>query len=572
MLVNGQPAEQDEGALLTQLSSINSSFPDYVSVKPQYIPPQDAIDSYTNASYYEQKKLYTKALKQFQEVEKTIPKNEPNNPLLPNIYSHIGAIQQSLGKHKDAIVSFQQQLSQSMKDKDNYQAEIAGKNLANAHKSNGTLGKYEKEMLGALNNSLQNNDQHKELEARLALGAINRVQGNHKSALEQYAIAYDLQQGPVDYEATRVEQHEYGVSDKKIGTDNIQQCVAVILHDPVTKMAALAHVDKFTDASSLAEVVKKFPEGTKLDAYLVGGRDRSDEHKSVSDDNIKRVVGELQKHTAIDIKSADIGDKGAPSGIVFDPQTGELKHAVPGKLDNTTPARKAVLSLPSEELLSLKSTPLNFAFDLTKSDEMKGPTFTDRDKETLVRKYLDTPKVVGANETWNANVMYDPLAKVVEKIKQENPEIVKSAMIGHIEHKLSQNPPISPKRKDALLKDVEKSLNNPNKTLLGVGQESDKKLYELTKPNSFQQLRTTIKTGLSSSLEAVKNVFNRKKTPKVQDIQSNITNLDTQSKANDLKHNLSKTQTIEGQFHVTGPDRTPPVQHNHHKVSKSMGK
>lgn len=34
----------------------------------------------------------------------------------------------------------------------------------------------------------------------------------------------------------RLGQHKVGFSDKeKIGTDNIQQCVAVILHDPLTK-------------------------------------------------------------------------------------------------------------------------------------------------------------------------------------------------------------------------------------------------------------------------------------------------------------------------------------------------
>ncbi|WP_316355267.1 hypothetical protein [Candidatus Trichorickettsia mobilis] len=146
---------------------------------------------------------------------------------------------------------------------------------------------------------------------------MNRARGNHKEALEHYAVGYDLQQGKVDYTADRVEQHEVGFSDKKIGTDNIQQCVAVILHDPITKKTALAHVDKFTDTTSLANVVANFPEGTKLDAYLVGGRDRSPQSKAVSDDNIARVTGELSKHATVNIKSADIGDKGAPSGIVF---------------------------------------------------------------------------------------------------------------------------------------------------------------------------------------------------------------------------------------------------------------
>ncbi len=74
-----------------------------------------------------------------------------------------------------------------------------------------------------------------------------------------------------------MEQHKVGFADKeKIGTDNIQQCVTVILHDPLTKKTALAHVDRFTDASSLThDVISNFPPNTKLEAYLVGGRDRS---------------------------------------------------------------------------------------------------------------------------------------------------------------------------------------------------------------------------------------------------------------------------------------------------------
>lgn len=52
--------------------------------------------------------------------------------------------------------------------------------------------------------------------------------------------------------------NNFGFSDKeKIGTDNIQQCVAVILHDPLTKKTALAHVDRFTDASSLTHECNK---------------------------------------------------------------------------------------------------------------------------------------------------------------------------------------------------------------------------------------------------------------------------------------------------------------------------
>lgn len=38
--------------------------------------------------------------------------------------------------------------------------------------------------------------------------------------------------------------------------------------------------------------------------------------------NIRKVTQELNNHSNVNIKSADIEDKGAPSGIIFDPITG----------------------------------------------------------------------------------------------------------------------------------------------------------------------------------------------------------------------------------------------------------
>ncbi len=187
-----------------------------------------------------------------------------------------------------------------------------------------------------------------------------------------------------------------------------------------------------TDPKSLAPVVENFPQGTKLNAYLVGGRDRSSpQYKSVSDTNIARVLEQLEKYPTVDIKSADIGDKGAPSGIVFDPETAELKHAIPGKHHETTDSRKLLHNI------NLKPN-LNFAFDLTKSQEIKGPEFSDSDKKMYVAHYLDIPKTgVEGNEAWNANICYDPLSKVVEKIREENPQIVETVIKDELDYKLN---------------------------------------------------------------------------------------------------------------------------------------
>ena len=514
MLIDGQAAEKTQAEMLNQLSSLKSSFSEYLSAKPPYIPPPDVSRLYNEGQQFLSKGQTQQALQQFQTAEQMIPKDQPNNQFLASVYSNIAVTQHALGKHQEAAVNFQKSAAEFMENKDYYNAEVAYKNLATTHQANGTLEKYEKENQTSLENSLKNNDQSQELSARLALGGVNRAQGKHKEALEHYAVGYDLQQGKVDYTADRVEQHEVGFSDKKIGTDNIQQCVAVILHDPVTKKTALAHVDRYTDTTSLANVVANFPEGTKLDAYLVGGRDRSPQSKAVSDDNIARVTGELSKHAAVNIKSADIGDKGAPSGIVFDPQTAKLEHAVPGKHHETTDARKLLHNL---------TPPLNFAFDLTKSPEMKAPVFSDLDKESLVQRYLNTPKTAGnATETWNANIIYDPLAKTVEKIRQSNPKIVEAVVEKNLDYKLNQglseqkiniNEQQRQEIKSNLLSNVKESLQDPNKPFSKIEQELEKNIKEntskLAKSVEVQQEQSTwgkIKNAVAKTWETIKEV------------------------------------------------------------------
>ncbi len=155
-------------------------------------------------------------------MEQKTPKDQQNNPFLVHIYSNIAWVQQSLDNYKEAQVSLEEGILVSMQAKDYWGAERAYITLSNVHKANGTLEKYKQDSQTSLENSLKNNDQYEELSAQFALGSINRVQGNHKEALKHYAACYDLQQGTVDYEADRVEQHEVVFSNKKMGTGNIQ--------------------------------------------------------------------------------------------------------------------------------------------------------------------------------------------------------------------------------------------------------------------------------------------------------------------------------------------------------------
>ena len=70
------------------------------------------------------------------------------------------------------------------------------------------------------------------------------------------AAKFQIHQGPIDIDTHYVYQREVGYSKKeKIGTDNIQECVAVIAHDPKTKNTTLMHVDVATDQKSINRAI-----------------------------------------------------------------------------------------------------------------------------------------------------------------------------------------------------------------------------------------------------------------------------------------------------------------------------
>lgn len=102
----------------------------------------------------------------------------------------------------------------------------------------------------------------------------------------------------VDAQAYWVDQREVGYLSSAeinqglcIGTDNVQQCVAVILDGNAKntheRLVALAHVDIHTTYASLNEVLRKF-DPKKTTVTLYGGRDQGT-YKEVSQNNIEMV-------------------------------------------------------------------------------------------------------------------------------------------------------------------------------------------------------------------------------------------------------------------------------------------
>lgn len=437
MLINGQQAAASTEEILGQLTLIPSSFPEYLdNTRPLIAGDQESYSKALQLCGEASRQLYSgdtkSAIAQFEKIVE-IPEIQFDKNIMSYVNVSMARGYQALGNVVEAKKRFQNAAQYSIDAKKYYEAENYYKELAALHQQTGTIDPYQQELEHALSESQNKKTQEKELDIRLVLGAVQRVQGNHDAAIEHYSAAYSLQQGKVDYEAYRVEQREVGFSDQeKIGTDNIQQCVVVIIYDPETKKTALAHVDRFTDPSSLSkDVLDKFPvpsSGKKLEVYLVGGRDRDPRSLAVSDANIKKITEELNKHGHVDIKAADVGDKGAPSGVVFDPITGKLEHAGPGKEDRSTKLRQARVGLGNG---IDNGSQLNFAFDLTKSKDIQPPILSAEQKKQLIRQfYYTSPQITpyGRAEAWQANQLADPMSKVVGEIRASDPELVKDIL------------------------------------------------------------------------------------------------------------------------------------------------
>lgn len=174
-----------------------------------------------------------------------------------------------------------------------------------------------------------------------------------------------------DGEAYRVEQAEIGFSaDRKIGTDNVNDCVCVIIRDPTTKKTALAHVDAATDVSSLEQVFSRLPKrrppDAPLEAKLIGARfgpsSGSVYGERVSRGNIEKISRLLDKHH-VEVLSAAVLDPNQPTSIVVDPLPFEVEEHSPG------------MPNPSKDMANGRACieawgkPLQVAFDLTVSDQ-----------------------------------------------------------------------------------------------------------------------------------------------------------------------------------------------------------
>lgn len=201
------------------------------------------------------------------------------------------------------------------------------------------------------------------------------------SLLEQVqdnAVAFSSRmQGTPDPRAHRVEEGEAGFSSTDpIGTDNVSQCLTLFVQEPVSKRTGVVHIDYENNLTTLRDFFSQFP-SQPLQARVVGARFDQDPRSAENISNIMRAI----RNRRVDIISADVwgGDSG-PSAAVVDPQSFEIREAVPTRENPNRHISNAIT------LFSRQNKPILTDFDLDVSTE-RAPTLMPEGTAALLRQY-----------------------------------------------------------------------------------------------------------------------------------------------------------------------------------------
>jgi chemotaxis receptor (MCP) glutamine deamidase CheD len=201
----------------------------------------------------------------------------------------------------------------------------------------------------------------------------------------------------VNPDAYRVEQAEIGFSDKApIGTDNVRDCVCVMVRDPVTHKTGLAHIDYSTGIYSLQRLFDRMPADSRLEVRLVGacyGKDK--ELSDTSIENMQKVTNFLSGKN-VDILSTDIYDENQPRAVVVNPETFAITEQRPGK---ENPDKRLGNGMP---FISFPGKSLHVAFDLTRSPERAPHLLTENEVSCIGNESHRVPQRIyeGFKQNW----------------------------------------------------------------------------------------------------------------------------------------------------------------------------
>lgn len=253
-----------------------------------------------------------------------------------------------------------------------------------------------------------------------------------------YSEAYKLAQGSLDNQASIVLQREIGVGNKvKLGTYNIQQCIAVIAHDPHSDKVVLAHFDRFSGPIKFIEnILKEFSNTPKINLYLAGARDPHTtvsalSNTKVSDNNINQVLKSIfANRDRFNLLATDVGDKVSPEAIVFNFADKKLEYKMPYRSDSSLNSRAAMMSLQigqknGDYLLPLEKIDFNLA------EVLRIKTFSQQ-QQLLIEQRLEGFKILtDVSEAWKHDQLIQPLLAITQ-LENRSPINYQQALFTHL--------------------------------------------------------------------------------------------------------------------------------------------
>jgi hypothetical protein len=178
--------------------------------------------------------------------------------------------------------------------------------------------------------------------------------------------------------ATRVEQAQVGFSaNKPIGTDQVGDCLVMIVRDPVSAKTALAHIDRYASGESLQKIFDGLPSDRRLDVVLLGAShdpdDASDKDgfaKNCAKGNLTKTIQFLADKN-VNIIAAKVYDPKALDAFVVDPRSFEIKTG------NTYPKKGPVTDIIADQMSNpdheLSYAKMMLSFDRNAPVDPKNP-------------------------------------------------------------------------------------------------------------------------------------------------------------------------------------------------------
>ena len=396
-----------------------SSFPDLEVIDPNLLNSHKEEYfvagelAYGDGLYYYNQGNFDEAIRRLGASTVLFREHYPQHLSLAKSYLQLGKAYQANNNLVSARENFKKSIEIYIQLKEYEKLETTYQDLAVTYikENKSAVTDYETENQNIL---LNTNSDTEKLQAHLALAGLYKQINEHPGRLSlseddlsayesyHYKESYKLTQGTLDNAAHVVLQGEFGIStDENLGTYNIRQCVAIVVHNPleVEKKVVLSHFDQFSGPLSFMDQIRNaFPGDSKLDLYLTGGRDREG-GKEISDNNIDQVLKQIYVYKErFDIKAVDIGNNPSPEAIVFDVKSRQLKPAMPNHPDSSLNSRVVhfMLTTAKDDYLYPPKV-----VDFTKSEAVRTKVFTPDQKNRIKEEYRDFDEEIGQTQGWN---------------------------------------------------------------------------------------------------------------------------------------------------------------------------